>query len=67
MENNSTRPVGMSKPGIQAKGIAQSNSTIRDIQEARGDERCYRTERRLLCKDYCCGWRTECKPPVAEQ
>lgn len=38
---------------------------IRSIQTERGDDPCFLTNKRLLCKDGACEWRKECRRLVA--
>lgn len=38
---------------------------IRRLQEEQGEEPCFRTERRLLCGQTNCRWRSECRRLVA--
>ncbi|MCC7414328.1 MAG: hypothetical protein IT495_22125 [Gammaproteobacteria bacterium] len=39
---------------------------VRAIQRARGEETCFRTERRLSCGRVHCEWRHDCRRLVAE-
>lgn len=46
-------------------GHRSSTVLIRQQQELRGEEPCFRTERRLLCAHSECRWRSECRRLVA--
>lgn len=40
--------------------------TVRAIQAARGEEPCFRSDARLLCRNQACEWRAKCLRLVAE-
>ena len=45
--------------------VAYNIAMVRETQLKRGDEPCYMTEKRLLCKNRQCEWRQECRKLVA--
>lgn len=45
--------------------IGSETALVRAIQASSGEEPCFRTDRRLLCRDVECLWRRECRRLVA--
>jgi hypothetical protein len=54
-----------SAPAQAAPRIGSRVMMIRLLQEERGDEPCFRTDKRLTCRREECQWRQECRRLVA--
>lgn len=52
---------GVSRSALMGTDTAM----VRALQTARGDESCFRSERRLTCREFSCEWREDCCRLVA--
>ncbi len=65
MQDTETAEVLDEEQALYSTSAPSRVGMVRSLQLQRGDEPCFMTDKRLLCKDNGCEWRRECRRLVA--
>ena len=65
MQRNNLAEIALNENISKLAVMGTEKSRIRAIQAARGEEPCFMSEKRLVCKIEDCEWRGECRRLIA--